>query len=612
MAKEKKGFFSWLGFGRNKEENTAQEKEQQRLEAERAEQARLAEEEAQRQAQLEAEQVRLAEEEAQRQAQLEAEQARQEAQRAEAERLAAERAEQARLAEEEAQRQAQLKAEQARQEAQRAEAEKLAAERAEQARLAEEEAQRQAQLKAEQARQEAQRAEAEKLAAERAEQARLAEEEAQRQAQLEAEQARQEAQRAEAERLAAERAEQTRLAEEEAQRQAQLKVEQARQEAQRAEAERLAAERAEQTRLAEEEAQRQAQLEAEQARQEAEAEEKARIAQAQAEAEDIVALREEVLVDKPVEQERPKKEGFFSRLKKGLLKTRQNLGSGFMGLFRGKKIDDELFEELEEQLLIADVGMDTTSKIINSLTQHASRKDLKDAESLYGKLREEMGDILNKVDKPLNIEGKKPFVILMVGVNGVGKTTTIGKLARQYQAEGKSVMLAAGDTFRAAAVEQLQVWGERNHIPVIAQHTGADPASVIFDAIQSAQAKGVDVLIADTAGRLQNKSHLMEELKKIVRVMKKLDEEAPHEVMLTLDASTGQNAVSQAKLFNETVGLTGLTLTKLDGTAKGGVIFSIADQFGIPIRYIGVGEGIEDLRPFKADDFIEALFAREE
>ncbi|EMB2317078.1 TPA: signal recognition particle-docking protein FtsY [Proteus mirabilis] len=650
MAKEKKGFFSWLGFGRNKEENTAQEKEQQRLEAERAEQARLAKEEAQRQAQLEAEQVRLAEEEAQRQAQLEAEQARQEAQRAEAERLAAERAEQARLAEEEAQRQAQQEAEQARQEAQRAEAERLAAERAEQARLAEEEAQRQAQLEAEQARQEAQRAEAERLAAERAEQARLAEEEAQRQVQLEAEQARQEAQRAEAEKLAAERAEQARLAEEEAQRQAQLEVEQARQEAQRAEAEklvaeraeqarlaeeeaqrqaqleaeqarqeaqraeaeRLAAERAEQTRLAEEEAQRQAQLEAEQARQEAEAEEKARIAQAQAEAEDIVALREEVLVDKPVEQERPKKEGFFSRLKKGLLKTRQNLGSGFMGLFRGKKIDDELFEELEEQLLIADVGMDTTSKIINSLTQHASRKDLKDAESLYGKLREEMGDILNKVDKPLNIEGKKPFVILMVGVNGVGKTTTIGKLARQYQAEGKSVMLAAGDTFRAAAVEQLQVWGERNHIPVIAQHTGADPASVIFDAIQSAQAKGVDVLIADTAGRLQNKSHLMEELKKIVRVMKKLDEEAPHEVMLTLDASTGQNAVSQAKLFNETVGLTGLTLTKLDGTAKGGVIFSIADQFGIPIRYIGVGEGIEDLRPFKADDFIEALFAREE
>jgi fused signal recognition particle receptor len=223
-----------------------------------------------------------------------------------------------------------------------------------------------------------------------------------------------------------------------------------------------------------------------------------------------------------------------------------------------------------------------------------------------------MGEILAKVDEPLNIEGKTPFVILMVGVNGVGKTTTIGKLARQFEQQGKSVMLAAGDTFRAAAVEQLQVWGQRNNIPVIAQHTGADSASVIFDAIQAAKARNVDVLIADTAGRLQNKSHLMEELKKIVRVMKKLDDQAPHEVMLTLDASTGQNAVSQAKLFNEAVGLTGITLTKLDGTAKGGVIFAIADQFGIPIRYIGVGEGIEDLRPFKADDFIEALFARED
>ncbi|WP_109401380.1 signal recognition particle-docking protein FtsY, partial [Proteus terrae] len=407
----------------------------------------------------------------------------------------------------------------------------------------------------------------------------------------------------------AQEAEAQRLAQEEAQRQAELKAEQERLEAQRQEAERV-----EQARLAQEaEAQRLAQEEAQRLEQERLAqEENERLAIAQAEAEDIESLREEVLADKVVEQEKPKKEGFFSRLKKGLLKTRQNLGSGFLGLFRGKKIDDELFEELEEQLLIADVGMETTTKIITSLTKHATHKDLKDAEALYGKLREEMGDILSKVDKPLNIEGKKPFVILMVGVNGVGKTTTIGKLARQYQAEGKSVMLAAGDTFRAAAVEQLQVWGERNNIPVVAQHTGADPASVIFDAIQSAQAKGVDVLIADTAGRLQNKSHLMEELKKIVRVMKKLDEEAPHEVMLTLDASTGQNAVSQAKLFNETVGLTGLTLTKLDGTAKGGVIFSIADQFSIPIRYIGVGEGIEDLRPFKADDFIEALFAREE
>ncbi|HGD3424386.1 TPA: signal recognition particle-docking protein FtsY [Enterobacter hormaechei] len=312
------------------------------------------------------------------------------------------------------------------------------------------------------------------------------------------------------------------------------------------------------------------------------------------------------------EQEKPTKEGFFARLKRSLLKTKENLGSGFISLFRGKKIDDDLFEELEEQLLIADVGVETTRKIITNLTEGASRKQLRDAEALYGLLKDEMGEILAKVDEPLNIEGKMPFVILMVGVNGVGKTTTIGKLARQFEQQGKSVMLAAGDTFRAAAVEQLQVWGQRNNIPVIAQHTGADSASVIFDAIQAAKSRNVDVLIADTAGRLQNKSHLMEELKKIVRVMKKLDEDAPHEIMLTIDASTGQNAISQAKLFHEAVGLTGITLTKLDGTAKGGVIFSVADQFGIPIRYIGVGERIEDLRPFKADDFIEALFARED
>ncbi|EAA7242148.1 signal recognition particle-docking protein FtsY [Salmonella enterica subsp. salamae] len=327
----------------------------------------------------------------------------------------------------------------------------------------------------------------------------------------------------------------------------------------------------------------------------------------------VPAAEEDAPVEAIVqEQEKPTKEGFFARLKRSLLKTKENLGSGFISLFRGKKIDDDLFEELEEQLLIADVGVETTRKIIANLTEGASRKQLKDAEALYGLLKDEMGEILAKVDEPLNIEGKTPFVILMVGVNGVGKTTTIGKLARQFEQQGKSVMLAAGDTFRAAAVEQLQVWGQRNNIPVIAQHTGADSASVIFDAIQAAKARHVDVLIADTAGRLQNKSHLMEELKKIVRVMKKLDEEAPHEVMLTIDASTGQNAVSQAKLFHEAVGLTGITLTKLDGTAKGGVIFSVADQFGIPIRYIGVGERIEDLRPFKADDFIEALFARED
>ncbi|HDG1695751.1 TPA: signal recognition particle-docking protein FtsY [Kluyvera ascorbata] len=335
-------------------------------------------------------------------------------------------------------------------------------------------------------------------------------------------------------------------------------------------------------------------------------------AESENEAVEEEAAVEESTDDVQQEQEKPTKEGFFARLKRSLLKTKENLGSGFISLFRGKKIDDDLFEELEEQLLIADVGVETTRKIINNLTETASRKQLRDAEALYGLLKDEMGEILAKVDEPLNIEGKTPFVILMVGVNGVGKTTTIGKLARQFEQQGKTVMLAAGDTFRAAAVEQLQVWGQRNNIPVIAQHTGADSASVIFDAIQAAKARNVDVLIADTAGRLQNKSHLMEELKKIVRVMKKLDVDAPHEVMLTIDASTGQNAISQAKLFHEAVGLTGITLTKLDGTAKGGVIFSVADQFGIPIRYIGVGERIEDLRPFKAGDFIEALFARED
>lgn len=312
-------------------------------------------------------------------------------------------------------------------------------------------------------------------------------------------------------------------------------------------------------------------------------------------------------------REKPSEGGFFSRLVKGLLKTKQNIGAGFRSFFLGKKIDDELFEELEEQLLVADIGVPTTSKIIKNLTEHASRKELQDAELLYQQLKVEMADILEPVAQPLEIDStKKPYVILMVGVNGVGKTTTIGKLARKFQAEGKSVMLAAGDTFRAAAVEQLQVWGERNHIPVVAQSTGSDSASVIFDAMQSAAARNIDILIADTAGRLQNKNNLMDELKKIVRVMKKYDETAPHEIMLTLDAGTGQNAISQAKLFNEAVGLTGISLTKLDGTAKGGVIFAIADQFKLPIRYIGVGEKIEDLREFNAKEFIEALFVHEE
>lgn len=314
----------------------------------------------------------------------------------------------------------------------------------------------------------------------------------------------------------------------------------------------------------------------------------------------------------PEPQERPVKEGLFARLKRGLMRTSENIGSGFIGLFRGKKIDDDLFEELEEQLLIADVGVETTTRLINKLTEHASRKQLKDAEALYDLLRDELQKTLDPVAIPLvpnNANG--PFVILMVGVNGVGKTTTIGKLAKQYQSQGKSVMLAAGDTFRAAAVEQLQVWGQRNDITVVAQHTGADSASVLFDALQAAKARKVDVLIADTAGRLQNKAHLMEELKKVVRVMKKLDPEAPHEVMLTLDASTGQNAISQAQLFQEAVGVTGLTISKLDGTAKGGVVFAIADKFNIPIRYIGVGEQIDDLRTFNSKEFIDALFTQE-
>ena len=382
-------------------------------------------------------------------------------------------------------------------------------------------------------------------------------------------------------------------------------------EARAAEEARIAAEAraAEEARLA---AEAQAAEEARLAKEAQRAEDLRLVAEMEAEAAALAALPLAAKVDDDT-QEKPQREGFFARLKRSLVRTRENIGSGFFGLFRGKKIDDELFEELETQLLTADLGVDTTSRIIEGLVQHADRKQLKDAEALYGLLKQDMGEMLAKVEQPLVIDtSKKPYVILMVGVNGVGKTTTIGKLAKQFQAEGKSVMLAAGDTFRAAAVEQLQVWGQRNNIPVIAQHTGADSASVIYDAIEAARSRGADVLIADTAGRLQNKSNLMEELKKVVRVMKKLDDAAPHEIMLTLDAGTGQNALSQAKLFSEAVGLTGITLTKLDGTAKGGVIFAVADKFQIPIRYIGVGEGIDDLRPFVANDFIEALFSREE
>ncbi|MFM4717019.1 signal recognition particle-docking protein FtsY [Aeromonas veronii] len=382
-------------------------------------------------------------------------------------------------------------------------------------------------------------------------------------------------------------------------------------EARAAEEARIAAEAraAEEARIA---AEAQAAEEARIAKEAQRAEDMRLVAAMEAEAAALAALPLAAKVDDDT-QDKPQREGFFARLKRSLVRTKENIGSGFFGLFRGKKIDDELFEELETQLLTADLGVDTTTRIIEGLVQHADRKQLKDAEALYGLLKQDMGEMLAKVEQPLVIDtSKKPYVILMVGVNGVGKTTTIGKLAKQFQAEGKSVMLAAGDTFRAAAVEQLQVWGQRNNIPVIAQHTGADSASVIYDAIEAARSRGADVLIADTAGRLQNKSNLMEELKKVVRVMKKLDEEAPHEIMLTLDAGTGQNALSQAKLFSEAVGLTGITLTKLDGSAKGGVIFAVADKFQIPIRYIGVGEGIDDLRPFVANDFIEALFSRDE
>lgn len=310
----------------------------------------------------------------------------------------------------------------------------------------------------------------------------------------------------------------------------------------------------------------------------------------------------------PVEQAKP---GFFARLKQGLSKTSASIGEGMASLFLGKKvIDDDLLDEIETRLLTADVGVEATSTIVQNLTQKVARKQLADADALYKSLQEELAALLRPVEQPLVVQAQnKPYVILVVGVNGAGKTTTIGKLAKKLQLEGKKVMLAAGDTFRAAAVEQLQVWGERNQIPVIAQHTGADSASVIFDAVQAAKARGVDVLIADTAGRLHTKDNLMEELKKVRRVIGKLDAEAPHEVLLVLDAGTGQNAISQAKYFNQSVELTGLALTKLDGTAKGGVIFALAKQFKLPIRFIGVGEGIDDLRTFEAEPFVKALFA---
>ena len=316
----------------------------------------------------------------------------------------------------------------------------------------------------------------------------------------------------------------------------------------------------------------------------------------------------------PVVEEQPSKQNLFQRLKQGLTKTRQSFASSVSRLVLGKKIiDDELLEDIETLLLTADVGVEATQAVIDDLTQQVKRKELSDPQVLLEKLQMQLEALLTPSNIPLEIKaGHKPYVILMVGINGAGKTTTIGKLAKRLQAEGKSVMLAAGDTFRAAAVEQLQVWGERNGIPVVAQQKGADSASVIYDAYQSAKAKQYDVLIADTAGRLHTQQHLMEELKKVKRVITKLDDTAPHEVMLILDAGIGQNAIQQAQQFQQAVAVSGITLTKLDGTAKGGVIFAIAKQINIPIRFIGVGEGIDDLRPFNAKEFVEALFASQD
>ncbi|WP_413494912.1 signal recognition particle-docking protein FtsY [Shewanella baltica] len=629
----KKGFFSWFRKDKSQDEVVAETpvvtptqdtEAAERLEQEHAEAQRLAAE-----AEAQAAAAKLAAE------QLAAEQAQaerivQEQAAIEAQRLAEQQAEAARLAaaQLEAEQLAKVQAERIAQEQAQIEAQRLAEQQAETARLAA------AQLEAEQLAVDklaAEQAAAEQLAQAqaKAEAERIAQEqaqiEAQRLAEQQAETARQAAAQLEAEQLAVDKlaAEQA-AAEQLAQAQAKAEAERIAHEQAQIEAQRLAEQQAEAARLAA------AQLEAERLAAEqaaAEEAESARVAAEQAAAEALASEQAEALAKQQAEalqtagpvtelqpepQARPVKEGLFARLKRGLMRTSENIGSGFIGLFRGKKIDDDLFEELEEQLLIADVGVETTTRLIKNLTEQASRKQLKDAEALYDLLREEMQKTLDPVAIPLvpdNANG--PFVILMVGVNGVGKTTTIGKLAKQYQSQGKSVMLAAGDTFRAAAVEQLQVWGQRNDITVIAQHTGADSASVLFDALQAAKARKVDVLIADTAGRLQNKAHLMEELKKVVRVMKKLDPDTPHEVMLTLDASTGQNAISQAQLFQEAVGVTGITISKLDGTAKGGVVFAIADKFNIPIRYIGVGEQIDDLRTFNSKEFIDALFTQE-
>jgi len=333
------------------------------------------------------------------------------------------------------------------------------------------------------------------------------------------------------------------------------------------------------------------------------------------EVEQNTAASVEVPVENPIDvpaQQKPEKTGFFGRLKERLSRTSSNISEGVASLVVGKKaIDADVLDELETQLLTADVGVDATMEIIDDLTGRMRRKQLGDVDALFAALRENMLEILRPVNKPLLIENQScPYVILMVGINGAGKTTTIGKLAKRFQNQDKSVMLAAGDTFRAAAVEQLQTWGERNNVPVVAQQRSADPASVAYDAVQAAKARKVDVLIVDTAGRLHTQSNLMEELKKVKRVMGKLDENTPHEVLLVLDGGIGQNAVIQAEQFHKAVDVTGLALTKLDGTAKGGVVFAIAKKLGLPIRLIGVGEGIDDLRDFDADEFVDALLVK--
>ncbi len=308
-------------------------------------------------------------------------------------------------------------------------------------------------------------------------------------------------------------------------------------------------------------------------------------------------------------KEKPeKKEGFIKRLRARINRGDSWLTYDLTKLAPGGRIDEDVLEELETLLVMADVGVETTERIISGLQRRLARKELKDVEALQQGLRNAVLEILDPVEKPLVVDNPDgPFVILMVGVNGAGKTTTIGKLARRFQDDGLSVMLAAGDTFRAAAVEQLQVWGERNNVPVIAQQSGADPAAVIFDAMQAAKARNADVLLADTAGRLQSQTGLMDELAKVKRVMARHDETAPHEVMLVLDASQGQNALVQAEKFHDALGLTGITITKLDGTAKGGILLAIANQLGVPVRFIGIGESADDMQPFSAADFVDAL-----